>query len=242
VSTSDTIVLGKVAGTYGSPAVARPADNVQIPGNLNVGLGAINPAAKVTVTGTGVYNVAGAARFDLFNTTANSGFLQHVLDNGSWQIANTAGATRMLIDPGGAVQIPGDLNVSGSLALNIVNAATQFNLGGQRILSTAGFQNTFLGLNTGANNAAGCCNAFFGFNAGRLNNANDNSFFGNNAGQANTTGARNSFFGSVAGFSNQTGVDNSLDRKSVVQGNIADNNSFFGSLAGRSNTTGNTNA
>ena len=34
VLSSDTIVLGKAAGTYNG--VARPADTVQIPGNLNV--------------------------------------------------------------------------------------------------------------------------------------------------------------------------------------------------------------
>jgi hypothetical protein len=99
-----------------------------------------------------------------------------------------------------------NFNVSGSgtvgqtLSGNVVNAATQFNLGGNRILSTAGFQNTFVGLNTGASNTAGCCNAFFGFNAGRLNNANDNTFIGNNAGQANTTGARNSLSSPTARF------------------------------------------
>src|SRR5207302_11154106 len=75
VNTSDTIVLGKVAGDYGFPSVARPADTVQI---------------------------------------------------------------------------PGDLNVNGSLSLNIVNAGSQYNLGGNRFLSAnLALANTSLGQNSG---------------------------------------------------------------------------------------------
>lgn len=132
--------------------------------------------------------------------------------------------------------ISGNGTAAGTLSGNTVNATTQYNLSGNRILSTAGFQNAFVGLNTGASNTAGCCNAFFGFNAGRLNNANDNSFFGNNAGQANTTGSRNSFFGSTAGFANVTGSSNSFFGVSAGQNNTGGSNSFFGDSAGFSNT------
>jgi len=78
---------------------------VQFDVNNNIGIGTTTPSAKLTVSGAGAFNAPGAARFDLFNTTANSGFLQHVTDTGSWQIATTAGATRMLIDPSGNVGI-----------------------------------------------------------------------------------------------------------------------------------------
>lgn len=164
VSTSDTIVLGKVAGTYNGEA--RPADTVQIPGNLTV---------------------------------------------------------------------------NGAASYNIVNAQTQYNLGGQRVLGIVGTQNTFVGLNAGASNAA-CCNSFFGFNAGVVNAAGDNSFFGNNAGVSNTTGTRNSFFGSVAGYSNQTGSDNAFFGVNAGRNNTASFNSFFGSGAGRANAGGGGNA
>ena len=121
---------------------------------------------------------------------------------------------------GVSFNIGGNGTAAGTFSGTVVNAATQYNLGGNRILSTAGFQNTFVGLNTGASNIAGCCNAFFGFNAGRLNNANDNSFFGNNAGAANTNGVGNSFFGSAAGFS------------TAGPSSTAFYNSFFGVSAG----------
>src|SRR5258706_4299686 len=56
-------------------------------------------------------------------------------------------------DAGGNVSITGGLTVAGTLSQNIVNAQTQYNLGGQRILSNAGAQNTFLGINSGSVNS-----------------------------------------------------------------------------------------
>ena len=60
-STSDTIVLGKVAGTYGG--VSRPADSVLAPGSLNVGNG-------ITVGDTATIN--GVAFFGRNMTVASS--------------------------------------------------------------------------------------------------------------------------------------------------------------------------
>jgi hypothetical protein len=134
------------------------------------------------------------------------------------------------------VKIPGDLSVTGSLSYSTVNADTQYNLAGQRILSNGGTNNLFAGVNAGAANTTGCCNSFFGFNAGASSNANDNSFFGNNAGAATTTGTRNSFFGSAAGLSNLTGLGNSFFGLSAGRSNtLGNNNSFFGDSAGATN-------
>jgi hypothetical protein len=66
-----------------------------------VGIGTNAPTAKLRVSGAGVFNAPEAARFDLFNTTAGTGFLQHVTDSGLLQFATTGGATRMVIDPSG---------------------------------------------------------------------------------------------------------------------------------------------
>src|SRR5262249_56270186 len=90
------------------------------------------------------------------------------------------------------------------------DAATQFNLGGNRILSQPGTANLFAGTGAGAINA-GQSNAFFGDSAG-LSNTNGDfcSFFGAGAGRANTAGDNNSFFGSNAGLSNTTAFQNSF--------------------------------
>lgn len=71
----------------------------------NVGIGTNAPAAKLTVFGNGAFNTPGAARFDIFNSSAAAGFLQNVTDTGLWQLATTAGATRIVVDPVGNVGI-----------------------------------------------------------------------------------------------------------------------------------------
>lgn len=82
-------------------------------------------------------------------------------------------------DAGGNVSIGGNLSVAGTATYDTVNATTQYNLGGQRILSAAGNGNLFAGLGAGQFNTTGY----------------DNAFFGQGAGQANTIGYQNSFFG-----------------------------------------------
>ena len=102
-------------------------------------------------------------------------------------------------DAGGNVSVSGGLTVNGSLSLNTVNAQTQYNLGGSRILSAAGGQNLFVGLNAGRDNTSGSLNTFVGSAAGLANTTGiANSFFGANAGASNRTGGDNSFFGDGA--------------------------------------------
>jgi hypothetical protein len=84
------------------------------------------------------------------------------------------------------------LGVGGGIsALGAINTSAQYNIGGSRVLGTAGINNVLVGNGAGQNNTA-----------------NDSSFFGFAAGQANTDGIRNSFFGSNAGRVNITGGDN----------------------------------
>ncbi len=153
-----------------------------------------------------------------------------------------------------------NFNIGGTGMANVFNAATQFNLGGNRILSNAGTNNLFTGVEAGASNTGsgnsffgrssgeanttGFGNSFFGSFAGRNNTTgNDNAFFGREAGQSNTTGFSNSFFGELAGGSNTTGSANAFFGADTGSGNTTGfNNSFFGFGVGGSNTTGNNNA
>lgn len=123
----------------------------------------------------------------------------------------------------------------------ILNAGTQFNLGGQRILfaaagntfagfgtstTTTGDFNSFFGKDAGASNTTGTDNAFFGERSGKLTTSGGgNSFFGQQSGVDNTTGGANSFFGTAAGTNNEGGGSNS----------------FFGNSAGSTNTEGRNN-
>ena len=136
--------------------------------------------------------------------------------------------------------ISGNGNAGGTLSGNIVNAAKQYNLGGNKVLSVSGnglvpnsntfvgvlagssntpaangdFEggfNSFLGNFAGASNTTGYVNSFFGYFAGALSTTGrSNSFFGMNSGRSNTIGSENSFFGLQSGNTNSNGGDNSF--------------------------------
>ena len=155
-------------------------------------------------------------------------------------------------------QTTSNFNISGTGTANIINAASQFNLGGVRFISAHGTGNLFVGINaeinaSGALNtfvghfagndiATGTQNSFFGSNAGTNTFGNDNAFFGAVAGTTNITGSLNSFFGNESGFENTTGSRNSFFGESAGFANTSGgNNSFFGRSAGNTNTTGSNN-
>lgn len=122
--------------------------------------------------------------------------------------------------------ISGNGTAGGTLSGNTVNSATQYNLGGSRVLSIPDIGDLFVGTAAGASNTTGTHNTFFGIAAGFANSSGgNNSFFGSGAGDSNTTGSGNAFFGRSAGGAN-----------------TASNNSFFGASAGAANTTGIENA
>ena len=134
-------------------------------------------------------------------------------------------------------------NIGGTGTANAFNASTQFNLGGNRVLSNSGTGNLFAGVGAGAVNS-GQRNSFFGDSAGRSNSSGDNnSFFGSDAGMKNTTGFQNSFFGREAGLNNSTGNFNSFFGRSAGSANsTGEANSFFGQDSGIANTSGGGNA
>jgi trimeric autotransporter adhesin len=130
---------------------------------------------------------------------------------------------------------------AGTLSATEVNATTQFNIGGVRVLSSSG-TNLFVGTGTGPS-TVGPNNSFFGRNAGSSNTGgSDNSFFGNSAGRDNTLGSRNSYFGLAAGRSGDDGNDNAIFGYTAGLLNEGNDNSLFGSVAGSQNTIGNGNS
>src|SRR5262249_20350633 len=69
----------------------------------------------------------------------------------------TAGSSRLRVLPNGDLDLTGNVNTSnGIITGDIVNAKTQYNLSGQRILSNPGTNNLFAGVNAGAANTSGC--------------------------------------------------------------------------------------
>ena len=134
--------------------------------------------------------------------------------------------------------ISGNGTAGGTLTGNVVNAATQFNLNGTRILSNPGSFNLFVGALAGRDNTASG-NTFIGTSAGLQNTTGDlNAFFGANAGLINSSGRQNTFFGNQAGLFNRAGSENSFFGQNSGAASIGSSNSFFGANAGGFNTTG----
>lgn len=217
--------------------------------NLYVGTAGVVAASGDNNTFVG--NSAGSSNTLGSNNTL-LGFNSNVLSNNlSFATAIGSGAivssnNSVVLGRGlDTVQIPGALNVTGAttfggtLGANIFNAATQYNIGGNRVLSTFGAFNTFVGQNTGTSNTGGN-NVFVGFSSGSGNTSGSgNAFFGSQSGQNSTTGSNNSFFGESAGFANTAGSNNnSFFGQSAGRSNSASDNAFFGTLAGADNFSG----
>src|SRR5438128_3374912 len=135
--------------------------------------------------------------------------------------------------------ISGNGTASGTLSGSVVNAANEFDLGGNAVLRAGGFFNTFVGFSAGPVNTAGISNTFVGVSAGVANTTgSSNTVVGYVAGFHNTTGDENNFFGADAGFSNTTGGHNSFFGFNAGGLNTTGgHNSFFGEDAGFSNAT-----
>lgn len=98
-----------------------------------------------------------------------------------------------------------NFNVGGTGTANILNAATQFNLGGNRVLGNPGANNLFVGIGAGAVNS-GSDNSFVGTGAGSQNTTGfGNVLIGNNSGLANLSGNNNTAIGNKANFSFTSG-------------------------------------
>lgn len=140
-------------------------------------------------------------------------------------------------------QASSNFNISGTGSADVVNAVTQFNIGGNRVLSSTP-SGLYVGVNAGGANPTGVHNSFFGQGAGRnTTTGQGNSFFGSSAGVVNTGGSANAFFGREAGISNSTGGLNSFFGTGAGSANTNGfRNSFFGSQAGQQITSGDNNS
>lgn len=161
------------------------------------------------------------------------------MDSSSFMPANTTAFIRNQTSPQTA-----DFSINGSGTANVLNATTQFNLNGTRILSAPGFENVFAGINAGNSGMTGNGNAIFGTNTGNsITSGSYNSFVGAYAGFKNEQGERNAFVGAYTGYSNTTGSYNAFFGTGAGSDNTeGDLNTFVGALAGYNNTEGNENS
>jgi hypothetical protein len=138
---------------------------------------------------------------------------------------------------------PGQFNITGTGTASVLNAASQFNIGGNRILSNGGTQNLIAGVNAGSSLVGGARNAFFGNGAGRDNvGGSANTFIGADAGMFNTSAAQNTFIGSFAGQNNAGNLNTFVGADAGRQNATGTRNTFVGRGAGILNTHGRENA
>ena len=151
----------------------------------------------------------------------------------------TAGSANYVQNQNTSPQALANFSIDGTGSANVLNAATQFNLGGNRILATPASESLAVGLNAGAGSLSSK-STMVGTNSGSSGSTGiANSFFGNQSGLYNTTGAANSFFGNAAGRSNSTGQLNAyFGGGAGSNGTTGSSNSFFGENTGLTNTTG----
>jgi hypothetical protein len=213
VSSSNSVVLG------------RNLDTVRIPGNLNL-TGSFTGSFTVPTTNiTGVVSQANGGT-GLASPGAAGNFLRS--DGTNWtssafQPSDIPVLSTSFIQNLSIGQQSGSFNIDGGGNANTFNATTQYNIGGNRVLSAPGTENLFGGVGAGQSNTTGASNTFFGTNAGFANTFGGlNTFFGFEAGQYNLFGDSNSFFGRQAGHLNTSGSFNSA----------------FGALAGQRNSQG----
>ncbi len=141
---------------------------------------------------------------------ANSINLNTATVSGVVPITNggTGSATQNFVDTtNNQTNIAGNKTFTGTISGNAVNAATQYNIGGNRVLSI-GTSNLSVGKDAGRADI-GNSNTFVGNSAGSLSQGGGNSFIGAFTGSSNT-GDSNSFFGNSVGSSNTTGSNNTL--------------------------------
>ncbi len=163
-------------------------------------------------------------------------------------IASTGGGGNPILNQT-TVQPNADFNISGSgtaggtLSAASINAATQYNIGGLRVLSVRGTSNLFAGLNVATAHTTSSNNVFLGNGVGQaITTGPYNTFVGKDVGSTMIAGERNSFYGYASGLFANPGSSNSFYGAASGLNNTGNRNSAFGESAGAFGGTGSDNS
>lgn len=225
---SNTLILGSVNGFNGAASSPR------------VGIGTTAPTQQLHVVGDGLFTG------NLSTTGAFSGNGSSITSLNAANIETGTLAPARLNNAAilnqTTLQASSNFNVSGTGTVGGAMSALQFNLGGNRVLSSFGTNNIFVGVGTGIL-TTGSSNSFVGAGAGSLNTTGaSNTFVGSGAGGVNTQAVSNSFFGANAGSSTTQGSSNVfIGAQSGAANSTGLENTFVGTSAGLAISTGSRN-
>jgi hypothetical protein len=216
----------KPAGTGGAFTPTSPRDNVTIPYAIR------SLSSATAASATNAANLGGVPANQFVQTSdPRLSDARTPLPGSSSYIQNTT-----------SQQASSNFNISGNGSANTFTAATQYNIGSNRVVSIAGQGNVFIGSGTGPVNT-GDLNTFVGEIAGLTNTSGRaNTFLGGRAGRFNTTGFQNTYVGAAAGASNMTGTNNALFGADAGSFSTSSNNAMFGSFVGTQTKTGGNNS
>lgn len=261
--------LASTANTNSEPSPVNGNWQVLTAGinNRNAWSSSANYNINDAVTDAGSYWLALAANTNSEPSITNNQWLQ-LAAAGTAGAAGPAGPTGPQ-GPAGAQGIPGNMNpgspyyvqngttaqtgtsfnidgngtVGGTLAGNLVNSTSGFQIGGTTLLTFDNGHDIMLGPSAGNTSISGYNNQLIGESAGNsLTSGNSDVFIGTRAGFATTTGNGDVGVGYASGRLATTAAYNTfVGAESAFLTTTGSNNSFFGSFAGYNNTTGHNN-
>lgn len=166
-------------------------NNEQYVNSTAVGYGSIIDASNVIVVGTST------------ETTKIPGKLNVLLDT-SFNLRVDVSGTLIVKNSDIYVQ-----NVRVGRGNNNIFSNTVVGKDAGLKITNNGFENVFIGYESGSEDLSGSYNTFVGYYSGRNNTTGiSNDFIGKASGASNTTGQENTFLGSSSGYNNSTGSNN----------------------------------
>lgn len=149
------------------------------------------PFANRAINATNATNFNGSLSGDVSGTQSAT-----VVSSVGGQSAANVGIAVQSINTATSESTPNTLvkrDANGDLSGNVINANTQYNIGGNAALRIPGGRSVFVG-----SGGSGSSNSFLGFGAGGDTTGSGNSFLGYLAGSNNTTGTNNTAIGNGA--------------------------------------------
>ncbi|MBT3878399.1 MAG: hypothetical protein HOI47_04065, partial [Candidatus Scalindua sp.] len=242
-------IIGKVDGIPSSGNIpgrmefltnngSGPSEKMRIDKNGNVGIGTINPGAKLDIFGNIKIEDGTEGADKVLTSDANGvGTWQDAAADDDWTISGNDIYSAVTGNVGvGTIAPATKLDVNGTVT------ATGLTVPGGSIITDAVTSNTFVGVGTGSSNTTGTSNTAIGAQALRSNTTGtENTAFGQGALQTNT-GINNTATGALALLRNTTGNHNTANGyHALVNNTTGSRNVAVGLNALANNTTASNN-